>query len=157
MTTKIQTDYQATIVVPVGAHQAFEDISDVSSWWTKNFKGSANQLGDTFSVHFGETWSSFEIVELVPDQKIVWYVKDCNLHWLKDKKEWKGTRVLWEIVPINGATEIHMTHLGLKPGIECFDDCTIGWNHYVRESLFKLLKEGEGVPDHPNHSARDRQ
>jgi len=81
----------------------------------------------------------------------------CNLHRLKDKKEWKGTDVLWEIVPMKGATEILMTHIGLKPGIECFEDCTVGWNHYVKESLFKLLNEGKGVPDHPNHSARDRQ
>ena len=81
----------------------------------------------------------------------------CNLHWLKDKKECKGTDVLWEIVPMKGATEILMTHIGLKPGIECFEDCTVGWNHYVKESLFKLLNEGKGVPDHPNHSARDRQ
>jgi hypothetical protein len=157
MTTKIQTDYQATIVVHANTGQAFEGINQVSEWWTKNFKGSSNKLGGTFSVHFGETWASYEIVEMIPNQKIVWLVTDCNLHWLKDKKEWKGTKILWEIAPIQGAAEIHMTHLGLKPGIECFEDCTIGWNHYVRVSLATLINEGKGVPDHPNHSARDRQ
>jgi len=157
MTTKIKADYQATIMVPISAHEAFEGICKVSSWWTKNFKGRASKLGDTFSVYFGETYSDFEIIEMSKDRKIVWYVKDCNMHWLKDKKEWKGTRIQWEIVPANGAAEIHMTHIGLKPGIECFEDCQIGWNHYVTQSLFKLLSEGKGVPDHPNHSARDRQ
>ena len=157
MTTKIKADYQATIMVPISAHEAFEGICQVSSWWTKNFKGSTHTLGDRFSVHFGDTWSNFEITEMVQNKRILWEVEDCNLHWLTDKKEWKGTRILWEITPVKGGVEIHMTHIGLKPGIECFEDCTIGWNHYVTQSLFKLLKEGKGIPDHPNHSARDRQ
>jgi hypothetical protein len=157
MNTKNQTDYQATFLVHVNAKEAFDGICHVSAWWTKNFRGSAKKQGDIFSVHFGETSASYEIVEMVPDKKILWLVTDCNLHWLKDKKEWKGTHILWEINPVKGETEIHMTHIGLRPGIECFEDCTIGWNHYVKESLFRLLNEGRGVPDHPNHSARDRQ
>ena len=40
-----------------------------------------------------------------------------------------------------------MTHLGLKPGIECFDGCVKGWDQYVKDSLFRLLAEGKGAPE----------
>ena len=157
MLTKNQTDYHASIIVHATPDEVFNAICRVSDWWTRNFKGSAKKPGDKFTVTFGETFSNFEVKEMVRNRKILWHVMDCNLHWLKDKKEWKGTYVLWEIIPMKETTEIQMTHIGLRPGIECFEDCNQGWNHYVKESLFKLIDEGRGVPDHPNHSARDRQ
>ena len=157
MITKNQTDYQATIVVHKNAKDTFDAINQVSAWWTRNTRGNTHKKGDKFTVQFGETYSDFEIIEMTEHQKIKWLVLDCNLHWMKDKKEWKGTEILWEITPLNGASEIHMTHIGLGPQIECFEDCKKGWNHYVKESLFKLINEGKGAPDDPNHSARDRQ
>jgi hypothetical protein len=50
-----------------------------------------------------------------------------------------------------------MTHIGLNAGVECFEDCTKGWNHYVKVSLLKLIEEGKGEPDHKQHSALERQ
>jgi hypothetical protein len=157
MNTTIQTDYHASIVVPASARSAAEAISQVSSWWTKNITGSSNNQDDVFEVRFGDTFSRFKIVENIPGKKIRWFVLDCNLHWLKDKKEWKDTEVLWEISSVGDSTRIDMTHVGLVPGIECFENCNKGWNHYVKESLYKLLMEGRGEPDHKDHSARERQ
>jgi hypothetical protein len=157
MLTKNQTDYHASIIVHATQSEAFNAICRVSDWWTGNIKGSSKKNGDIFTVTFGETFSKFEVTEMIPGQKILWHVLDCNLHFLKDKKEWKGTDVLWEIIPMKEGAEIQMTHIGLRPGIECFENCNEGWNHYIKESLFKLINEGKGVPDHPNHSARDHQ
>ena len=157
MISKKPADYQATIRVEVSALQALAGISNVKAWWTQNVEGSSKKLGDCFYVRFGDTYSKFEIIELEPGQKLVWLVLDCNLHWLVDKKEWKGTRILWEVETINDACKIHMTHVGLVPSIECFENCRAGWNHYVKESLYKLLNEGRGVPDHADYSARERQ
>jgi hypothetical protein len=157
MLTKNQTDYHVSIIVHATPGEACNAICRVSEWWTGNIKGSTKKPGDIFTVTFGETFSNFEVTEMEKNQKILWHVLDCNLHWLKDKKEWKGTDVLWEIMPMKEATEIQMTHIGLRPGIECFENCNEGWNHYIKESLLKLINEGKGVPDHPNYSARDRQ
>ena len=44
------------------------------------------------------------------------------------------------------ATTVTMTHAGLVPGIECYENCQKGWDFYLRESLQKLLRENEGVP-----------
>lgn len=157
MNTITLTDYHASIVVAGSPKNAAEVISQVSSWWTENITGNSKNLNDIFEVRFGETFSRFKIIENIPGKKIRWYVMDCNLHWMKNKKEWKDTEVLWEMSSVGDSTRINMTHIGLVPGIECFEDCNKGWNHYVKVSLYNLLTEGRGEPDHKDHSARDRQ
>ncbi len=142
-----QRDYQTNITVNVTAEEAQGAISKVSEWWTKSFKGKSQKQGDTFSVNFGETFVDFKIDEVIPDRKIVWKVTDCNLHWIEDKKEWKDTKIVWEISGNGKSTKIDMTHVGLVPEVECYNDCRKGWNFYVNESLLKLLNEGKGIPD----------
>lgn len=140
-------NYQCSINAPVSTEESFDKISRVSEWWTKNFKGGAQKLGDAFTVRFGETFVDFKIVEAVPDTKIVWQVTGCNLPWLKNKTEWNGTSVVWELSSKNGTTMVMMTHRGLVPGIECYGNCEEGWNFYVAKSLLQFLTEGKGLPD----------
>jgi hypothetical protein len=147
MKTSTQTDYHASIQVHTSAHKAADAISNVRAWWAKKFEGSAKELNDIFIVRFGETFVRFKITEMIPDKKIVWAVQDCYLHWLKDKTEWNHTSVLWEISKNKNLTEIGMTHIGLKPGVECFNDCEKGWDQHVKGSLFRLLTEGRGNPE----------
>jgi hypothetical protein len=142
-------DYHCSITANISAGEAFENISDVAGWWTSDLQGSAKNLHDIFTVTFGDTFVTFEITEVIPDEKITWYVRDCNLHWIKDKKEWKGTSIVWAISSENGSgsTVIDMTHYGLIPGVECYGNCESGWNHFIKESLFKLLTERRGLPE----------
>ena len=141
-----QQDYHRTITANIPPGQAFDKISHVPEWWTKAFTGSAQALGDTFSVRFGDTSVDFRISELVPGKKIVWQVTNSNLHWLKDKKEWNGTEIVWEIIrewdndPSNDASRV-------VPGVECYEACKGGWDFCVGDSLLKLLTEGEGRTD----------
>lgn len=157
MKTVIGTDYHADINVQYSAKKAFESICRVSGWWTENIEGNTASLNDEFTVRFGDTFSRFKITEVIPAQKLVWYVLDCNLHWMKDKKEWKDTKILWQVSGSGNSSSISMTHIGLNAGIECFEDCTKGWNHYVKVSLFKLIEEGKGEPDHKKYSALETQ
>jgi hypothetical protein len=157
MKTKIPSDYHASFEAKVSPQKAFDAICKVGSWWTKNVEGPTKRKNDVFTVTFGETFSRFHIIEMEPAKKIIWLVLDCNLHWMKDKLEWKDTQIEWVISSNDGSTHVEMTHIGLRPGIECFEDCTLGWNHYVMASLFKLITEGKGEPDHKNHSAVSRQ
>ncbi|MFI5134394.1 MAG: SRPBCC domain-containing protein [Chitinophagales bacterium] len=140
-------DYNAIITVNATAEKAFNNIKSVSKWWGTNFEGSSQKSGDVFTIRFGKTWVTFEIAEVVPDKKIAWLVTDCNLEWIKDKKEWKGTKMLFKISAKDNATQISVTHIGLVPGIECYNDCVKGWNFHLKESLFKLITEGKGMPD----------
>ena len=67
-------DYTCSIQSSVSAKEAYDKIARVSEWWAKDFKGSARNLGDTFTVRFGETFVDFKISEAVPDSRIVWQV-----------------------------------------------------------------------------------
>ena len=142
-----QQDYQCTITAPIPPAEAFDKIRRVGEWWAVNFKGSANALRDRFTVHFARTtWSLMEIVHIEPDQRIGWKVVDCYLPIFKDPYLWKGNRILWELNREGILTRVTMTHVGLVPGVECYEDCRKGWNFYVGESLLQLFTTGKGLP-----------
>lgn len=157
MKTVSGNDYYADIKAHCSVQKAFDSVCRVSAWWTENVEGNTEHINDEFTVRFGETFSRFKITEAIPAQKLVWHVLDCNLHWMKDKKEWRGTNIVWQISGSGNSSHIRMTHVGLNAGIECFEDCTQGWNHYVKVSLFNLIEEGKGEPDHKKYSALERQ
>jgi hypothetical protein len=140
-------DYQAGITAKATAKQAFESVNRVRDWWAKDFTGNSQKLNDVFSVRFGETFVTFKLVEVIPDKKIVWLVTDCHLHWLDDKKEWKDTTIIFEIKEQDGLTKIDMKHIGLVPGIACYNDCKKGWDGFIKGSLLKLITAGKGNPE----------
>jgi hypothetical protein len=139
-------DYTVTIMVNVNAQEAFDGINRMAGWWTPDFEGTATGLHDIFTVRFGETFITAKITELVPGRKITWHVIDCYKHWLRDKKEWNGTTMHWEIITTGNATKINFVHMGLIPGIECYNGCEKAWNFYIGESLYKFLTGGKGMP-----------
>ncbi len=146
MKTEKEQNYHSAIVVNSSVNEIFEKISDVPGWWAQNFEGSAKKLGDKFTVRFGETWVTFEISELIPGKKVAWDVIDCYLPWLNDKTEWTGTTVVFEVAEKDRGVVINMTHVGLVPSVECYDNCEKGWDRYIKESLFKFITEGKGIP-----------
>ena len=142
-----QQNYQCSIAAGFTPSGAFDAINQVNEWWVKNTEGSAEKLNDVFTVRFsGDVFVTFEVTESIPGKKIVWQVTDCYLPWLKDKTEWNGTTVMFDISPLGDETQVTMTHIGLVPEIECYSGCEAGWNQYFKGSLFKLLTEHTGVP-----------
>ena len=140
-------DYQKSISAKISAAEAFSRIQAVSRWWTKGVTGCAENLNDLFTVRFGETFVDFKVCEIDPPSKIVWQVIDSDLPWLKNKGEWTGTKVVWEVSRGAIATQITMTHVGLSPAVECYEKCEAGWNFFVGESLSRLMTENRGMPD----------
>lgn len=143
-------DFTYSITVKATAAEAMKKIGQVNLWWAKNFEGKADKLNDTFSVYFGgpkDTFVDFKISEFIPNKKVVWLVTDCNLHWIKDKKEWKNTETIWTLTEKDGKTMIDFVHKGLTPDSECYDSCKPGWTHHIKDSLLKLIDEGKGFPE----------
>lgn len=143
-------DFQYQFTAPVSPDEALECINDVSAWWAKQYEGSSRVLHDVFIVRFGgpeDTFVRFEISELIPGKKVVWYVTDCYLHWINDKHEWTGTDITWEVEPNGDGTTIRMMHHGLTPDVECFSDCQAGWTHHIKDSLYKYMTEQVGLPE----------
>ena len=139
-------DFHLTLTVKGSAADAIKKISQVNKWWAKKVKGRSAKLNDKFTVDFGETFVDFQITELMPDKKVVWLVTDCNLHWIKNKKEWNGTELVFKISSLKNKARIDFTHLGLVPNAECYEDCKVGWTEHITDSLVTFMNEGKGKP-----------
>ena len=91
-------DYHTSITVNATPQEAFNSVNSVTKWWTDELEGNSQKLNDEFTVQFGDVHvSKQKLIEVVPDKKVVWLVTDSKLNFIKDKKEWTGTRISFEI------------------------------------------------------------
>ena len=146
-----QQDLSMTFSVDQTPEQAFAAIMNVRGWWSEGIEGSAEKIGDEFTYRYKEMHDSKQrLVEAVPGKKIVWLVVDSRLSFTKDKGEWNGTQLCFELSKKRekggDKTEVRFTHLGLVPAFECFEACTKGWTFYVNDSLRGLMTTGKGQP-----------
>lgn len=148
-------DYVTAFTVDQSPEAVFAAVNNVSGWWSETIEGRADELGAQFEVHFGDVHHSTQkITEFVPGRKVVWHVVDSQINFVKDKSEWTGTDIVFEITRKNDRTELRFTHVGLVPAIECYGVCSDTWAIYINRSLFNLISKGEGQPSQANKAAQ---
>ena len=146
-----------TFVVEKSTTEVFNAVNDVSKWWTENSKGNSQALHDEFTVQFADIhYSKQRVIEFIPGKKVVWLITESRLNWLKNKEEWTGTNVVFEISENENGAHLQFTHIGLVPGAECYNGCFDAWSQYVGGSLFKLVTTGKGMPDRERLQAASR-
>lgn len=149
-----RSDYTTTIIVSASAKEAYEGIMAVTKWWTENMEGSSQKLNDEFTVRFWDVHvSTQKITELVTNKKIVWLVTQSQLSFIKDKDEWTGTIISFELVEKGKQTQIVFTHHGLNASVECHNACSTAWHEYIHGSLKLLIDTGKGKPTAKEESA----
>jgi hypothetical protein len=72
---------------------------------------------------------------------------DNYFSFTKDKSEWKGTSLVFEVSTKGGKTQVHFTHRGLVPAYECFDMCSNAWDGLINDRLKALIETGKSSPD----------
>jgi len=128
--------------------EVFDAINNVRGWWSGQIDGKTEKLGDEFTYSYKDFHRSTQkITESVPGKKVVWTVSDSYLSFVEDKKEWNGTKVIFEIARKDGKTEVRFTHKGLTSQVECFDACNDAWGSYIKGSLKNLITLGKGQPN----------
>ncbi|MHA4843604.1 SRPBCC family protein [Flavitalea antarctica] len=141
-------DFNTTIVVDQTPAGVFQAVTNVRGWWSEEIEGGTAKQGDEFYYHFKDIHRcTMRLTEVIPDQKIVWYVVDNYFNFTSDKSEWKDTQIIFEISRQDDKTQLKVTHLGLVPEYECYDICSNSWTRYIQESLFNLITTGQGQPN----------
>jgi len=69
------------------------------------------------------------------------------LGFVKDKTEWKGTTITFDVSKKGDQTEVRFTQMGLVPEYECFNACSSAWRSYINGSLRSLITMGKGQPN----------
>jgi hypothetical protein len=142
------SDFTTTLLVDQTPKEAFDAINNVRGWWSEEIEGSTDKLNDEFTYHYQDVHHcKMKLIEVVPDKKVVWLVMDNYFNFTKDKSEWKGTKISFDISKKDNKTQIRFTHLGLVHKYECFDICSKAWSQYVQQSLLSLITTGKGQPN----------
>jgi hypothetical protein len=141
------SNFTTAIVVDQTPKEVFDAINNPQDWWSGEIKGSTEKLNDEFTYRYKELhFSKQKIVEMIPDQKVVWLVTESIINYAEDKSEWTGTKISFEIAEQDNKTQLRFTHLGLDPEIECFDSCSNSWSRLIQQSLFSLITTGKAEP-----------
>jgi len=143
-----EQDFTTGFTVSQTPEGAFAAINNVRGWWSEKIEGNVDKLGDEFICHHQDVHRSRQrITGSIPGKKIVWHVLDGHLNFTRDKEEWKGTDITFDILRRGDKTEVRFAHLGLVPEIECFDGCSDAWGFYINTSLRSLITTGKGQPN----------
>jgi hypothetical protein len=142
-------DFSLTIITKKTSQEVVQTILNVRDWWSgiysEAFEGEAAKLNDEFSFRTGNGahYSKQKLVELIPNNRVVWLITESELSFLEKTDEWTGTKLVFEISKEGNNTRVIFTHQGLTPEIECYDSCAPAWRQYIQYKLQPLLNTGK--------------
>lgn len=140
--------FNVSFAVKQTPEEAFAAISNVRGWWSGDIEGKTDALGAEFTYRYKDVhYSKQKVTEFRPGKRIVWRVLESDLSFPKEKDEWTGTEIVFDISRKAGKTEVHFSHAGLVPQFECFDACSNAWSTIVTGNLQKFITTGERQPD----------
>ncbi|MEO6219982.1 MAG: SRPBCC domain-containing protein [Ginsengibacter sp.] len=152
-------DYQKSIMVNRSINEVYGAITEhISDWWSNDLAGAAAHAGDSFTIAFGKTQKTFDIVEAIPNEQVVWkcvkaYINNPSL---QNKAEWVGTKIIWRLSAAGQSTALTFLHEGLNQSFECYELCEAGWDMFLA-SLQAYLTTGKGSPFLKSAGNKDRE
>jgi len=142
-------DYTTSIVVDKTPELVFKAIQDFRGWWSQEIQGTTDVLDKSFFYHYKDVHlCKLKLIEKISNQKLVYLVTDNQFNFVKDKTEWIGTKLVFELISDGrDRTKIVFTHQGLVPEYECYQVCQDAWTSYIQGSLKTFIETGIGKPN----------
>jgi hypothetical protein len=140
--------FTSTITVNKSASEAFNAIINFRGWWSEEIEGSTDKLKAIFFYHYKDIHlCKMEMIEMVPDKKLIYRVVENDFNFVKDKREWINTKLIFDISSQGAQTKVTFTHEGLVPDYECYQVCNDAWSGYIGKSLKDFIDTGKGNPN----------
>lgn len=140
--------FSTSISVSQLPNVVFAAVLDPRAWWSQDIKGSTKIEGDEFEFEVKDVhYSKQRLIEVIPDERVVWLVTDANMTFIEDHDEWKNTKIVFDISRNGNETVLTFTHEGLVPAIACYKACMPAWTEYIKHSLKQLIETGIGDPN----------
>jgi uncharacterized protein YndB with AHSA1/START domain len=125
---------------PGALFDALTSVSGLAAWWTR-VTGSGDAGGELRFFIDSPDPCVMQVDQATRPTSVQWTVTACN--FLPD---WVGTHPTFTITPVDGdATELHFRHQGLTPELDCIEQCTRGWDHFL-VSFREYVEVGRGRP-----------
>jgi uncharacterized protein YndB with AHSA1/START domain len=139
-------DFVHAVTVAVAPDAVFRAITEqegLAAWWTPDMVAEP-RVGSTLRAGFGggRFVIAMDVTALEPTHKVEWIPR-------QGAPEWIGTRVVWELAPVERGTNVVFAQRGFAPTAVGADGYLLGangWIHYLA-SLKAYLETGTGDPD----------
>lgn len=142
---KVKTkDFSYGFTTSTPPEKIFNLLLVIDKWWSgiyeETITGKSQKINDEFSfiAGGGVHYSKHRLIDLIPSQKIVWEVIECNLSFLTKTNEWMNTKLRFDITHEDDMSRVTFTHEGLVPRFECYNNCTGAWTQYMENLEEKL-------------------
>ncbi len=142
-------DYTYEMRVYASPQEIIAAVTDgdlICQWWTAASRSERH--GADVQLFRGDTpFICFTLDEAPDARQITWTVTTCVMD------DWVDTLPSFSVRQNNdGTSTVEFRHVGLRPTLECFDQCRAGWNHFM-PSLHQFLETGEGRPNEPRDAS----
>ncbi|MCX5045096.1 SRPBCC domain-containing protein [Aldersonia sp. NBC_00410] len=122
-------------------YSALTTAEGLAAWWTDDTTGEGGATGGVLQFRFEEGGFDMKVLDLAPNEHVLWEVID-------GPEEWIGTHIDWRLERADEYTIVLFQHQGWRQPVEFMYHCSTKWAAFLL-SLKSLLETGQGAPN-PN-------
>ncbi|GAC1374080.1 MAG: hypothetical protein NVS3B21_11330 [Acidimicrobiales bacterium] len=146
-TAAVSDDYAYEMWVHAPCTQVVDAVTDdavICRWWTAATRSERHDNEVRLFTGDNVPFVSFTVDHAPATSEVTWTVTDCAV-----MADWVGTTPSFSVRENgDGTCAVEFRHVGLRPALECFEQCRAGWNHFM-PSLHQFLETGQGRPNEP--------
>jgi uncharacterized protein YndB with AHSA1/START domain len=119
-------------------YQLLTTDAGLSKWWTTDTHGAGGP-GSVIAFRFGAGGPDFEVLELVPDRKVVWR------HSGEMPAAWMGSEISFLLEETEKQTVVNFRHYNWQHSDDFLAHCSTKWGIFMM-SIKSCIETGRGQP-----------